>query len=77
MGVSQRLPLHTWTPGDDQTGGHNCAIFLQAVTQQITWDLAISAITFYIKCLIEINRGCTFILNWFGLRQANISTNER
>lgn len=73
----QRFPLSMWTPSDDQMGGHNCAIFLRAVTQQITWDLAISAISFYIKCLIKINRGCSFILNCFGLRQANTSTYER
>lgn len=66
-----------WTPSDDQMGGHNCAIFLHAVTQQITWDLAISAISFYIKCLIKINWGCSFILNCFGLRQANTFTYER
>lgn len=32
-------------------------------TQQIIWDLAISAISFHIKYLIRINRGCSFVLN--------------
>lgn len=32
-------------------------------TQQIIWDLAICAISFHIKYLIRINRGCSFVLN--------------
>lgn len=32
-------------------------------TQQIIWDLAISAISFHIKSLTRINRGCPFVFN--------------
>lgn len=48
---------------DTQGGPDGWAQLDNFPTQQIIWDLAISAISFHIKYLIRINRGCSFVLN--------------